>query len=397
VGCIYKPKKSPYLWIKFYANGRAHYESTKTDKVKVAEQILKEREGRVATGQPILPRTDKVRFEVAVEDLTTHYRTTGCRNLGEAQWRLDHLTAYFRGYRLAAIGSAEVTKYIASRQEQGASNGTINRELAVLGRMLRLAYEHGKLLRVPVIHKLKEAAPRAGFFEPDAYDRVRQHLRPDVRCAVAIEYELGWRCQSEVLTLERNQVNLDDGTIRLKPGSTKNSEGRVVKLPEVLKVEIAAQLERVRELEVKLERVVPYLFPHFKDGRRYKKGERLQDFKKAWGTACIEAGFYREVPRVVTVKGKPETVLVKVPTMLRHDFRRTAVRNMVNDGTPERVAMKITGHKTRAVFDRYHIVSPTDLEDAARRMDARARGGSAVVIPTVIPTVRARKARSVSA
>src|SRR5262249_37325279 len=162
-------------------------------------RFLKEREGRAATGQPVLPRLDRIRYDEASEDLRRHYETTGNRNIKEADGRLKPLNAFFAGWRLAAIGPANVTAYVSKRQGAGASNGTVNRELAILGRMLRLAYENGKLLRLPVIRRLKEAAPRQGFFEGEQYDAVRRRLRPDLRVAVGIAYTFGWRMRSEVL------------------------------------------------------------------------------------------------------------------------------------------------------------------------------------------------------
>lgn len=343
-------------WVKYYVNGAPRRESTGTEKQEEARDFLRLREGAVGKGAPVPPRLDRILYEEVAEDLRRHYRTTGDRDQEEAEGRLKHLDRFFAARKIATIGPADVTKYVEHRQAQkthlkrATSNATINREVSVLSRMLRLAYENEKLLRLPVIRRLKENGPRQGFFEREQYGAVCRRLRPDLQVAVAVAYTFGWRMQDEVLTLERRQVDLEVGTLRLEPGTTKNDEGRLVYLAAELEIALREQVARVQALERQAGRIIPWLFPHLTGLWR---GERIQDFRKAWRTACKKAG---------------------VPGRLRHDLRRTAVRNMVNAGIPERVAMTVTGHKTRKVFDRYHIVSPGDLQEVARKLTGTISG-----------------------
>jgi hypothetical protein len=178
-------------WVKYFVNGQAVRESTETEKETEAKRFLKDREGSAVKGQPILRRVERILYDEAAADLRLHYKTTSDRDLVEAEKRLKHLDSFFRTRRISSIGPHDAARYIEARQVDGVANGTINRELAVLGRMLKRAYENGKLLRLPIIRKLKEAAPRSGFFERSPFEAIKRHLRPDLQVAVSIEYAFG--------------------------------------------------------------------------------------------------------------------------------------------------------------------------------------------------------------
>ena len=336
MGYLYRPKLKSgepcrVWWVKYYVNRRPRRESTGTGDAEEAKRILKVKEGRVAEGKPPLPRADKIRFEELAEDYLTDYRVNGKRSLTRAQYNVDGLKLFFAGWRAVDINTADVKAHIARRQADGYANGTINRELAALKRMYRLAVEAEKLARAPYIPLLQERNVRTGFFSEADYLAIREALPTYLRLPVDFAYKFGWR-RSEIFGLMWNQVDLTRGTVQLEPGTTKNREGRLIRLTPELLAMLRAQRARTPQ-------TVPWVF--------HNHGRRITDFRKLWIRRCRKA---------------------KLSGRIFHDFRRTAIRNMIRLAIPERVAMKISGHKTRSIFERYNIVSEGDLEEAAKKL-----------------------------
>lgn len=233
------------------------------------------------------------------------------------------------------------------------SVGEINRELTVLKRMFSLAVEAGKLHHKPHFAMLREDNVRVGFFEREQYEAVLAHLPEAMRPVVTFAYVTGWRINSEVLPIQWRQVDLRVGEVRLDPGTTKNREGRVFYLTAELHQLLKEQRASADEIQRQKNMIVQHVFFH----RPTTKAGRLGSLA---GHRISECGFYQAWRRARTAAGCPGSI--------PHDFRRTAIRNMVRAGIPERVAMKLSGHKTRSVFDRYNVVSDGDLRDAARRL-----------------------------
>jgi hypothetical protein len=371
-GSIFKNGSSTF-WIKFSERGIPRRESSHSTDRKDAEKLLKRRLAEIET-QTYIPRQN-VRIDELIVDVLTDHKDNGRKSTEqvEGRWRL-HLQPFFTRMRASDVTTQHLRRYIAARRDQCAEPATINRELALLRRAFNLGLESTppKVRIVPHFPMLKESNVRRGFLESDQYDRVSEECAKAglwMRANFELGFTYGWRLHE--LTGEQGlrvgQVNFFANTIRLHPGETKNDDAREVDMTQP-----------VREL---LRQCV-----HGKGPNDYvftrENGGPVIDFRKTWEAVCVRAGVGELVcpdcdeavdgERHCAVCGRDwDAGEVRYEGLLFHDLRRTAVRGMIRAGISEKVAMTVSGHRTRSIFDRYHIVSPSDIRDAARKLEAK--------------------------
>jgi integrase len=324
-------------WIGYWRNGKCFAESSKSQQMADALELLKQRQGEIVTGR-FAGGAANVRVGDLLEAVVEDYRQNERRSLLVTEQRMRrHVSPFFAKLRAAKFETGHAKNYIKKRASQDASNATINRELAILKRAFRLAARSDPPLvgHVPYIPTLKENNVRTGFVEDEQYLALRHQLPEYLRLLLVIAYYTGVR-KGELLKIGKEQVDRKAAQIRLNPGETKNDEGRVLPIYGDMGPWLEIQLAT---LDVNFPGC-RWLF--------HENGRQILSFRKAWASACERA---------------------KVPGQLFHDLRRSAVRNMERAGIPRSVAMKISGHKTEAVYQRYAIVSARDMREAGAKLN----------------------------
>jgi integrase len=340
LGMLYR--RNGVWYIRFSVNGQEYRESSRSTDENVARAFLEKRRNEVVEGKMVGPRRRPVSFEDLVKLIEQDYETNGRKSAASVRYRLAHLRKRFGTVPAAEITHRAIKEYVSKRLGEGAKPATVRYEIVVLGRMFKLAVADELLSNAPPLPTVKVRNARQGYFEPDEIARVLKHLPEDIAPAIEFAYYTGWRIGEIRKLTWFEHLDVEGGVVRLLPGETKNGEGRTFPFKDhkALRALIVKQAQRLMKHKTR------WLFG-------LADGFPLGTFRKSWARACKAAG----------CQGR-----------LVHDLRRTAVRNLVRAGVTERVAMQLTGHRTRSIFDRYDIVNEHDLAEAVLKLDKRRSG-----------------------
>ena len=348
-GGLIKIKGCRYWYAQFYTDGRQRRVSTKTEVKQKAQGVLRNLLADKDRGSPFVGDLKKIRYGDLRAALLQNYTERGNRSLqilsngDETIWGLKALDDFFQykpdhpGWPMIRITTDAAREFARNRQAEGVENATINNSLKCLRRMLNIAKEDGKISTVPIIRMLKPNPPRKGFLLLDQFEKLLDKIRNDLKPLIVFLYYCGVRL-GEAKQIQWSQVDLDAALVRLEDEQTKTGEARTVPLPDVL----VKMLKRIKT----------------KEGKVFC----TTNLAKEWHKACAAVG----LGKLEKVEGKK---FKRYSGLIVHDLRRSAIKNLMKAGVSEKVAMAISGHKTRTVFDRYHIVDSTDVIAAMRKVE----------------------------
>ncbi len=359
-------------WIDYSVGGMRHREPTGAATKKDALDLLRVRIGDRQAGK-VIGRPDRVvlaQYETG-EDGTqrlvgglrwlheTQYDLDGLRSKERMRQAWDHVEKFFPPpTRVTAVTPLRLDEYAKARLAEGAARQTVNNELAALRRGFNLAIEKGLLATAPKIKLAKVQNARVVFFEQGEIAAMLLELTAYIRPIIQFLNTTGWRVM-EVLGLTWDRVDWERQGVWLSARQTKGKQPRL--FPFGLAPDLKAVLEAAWEM-----REGPFVF------QRNGKAISYTTLVRHWRGAAKRSGCTGRV---------------------RHDLRRTAVREFRRHGVDQDTIMALCGMKTPSIFARYNIVNEADLAEAvAKRFNGTVVAQSDPSV-TVSPTLSSSRSK----
>jgi len=338
-GGVYLQTGSPFWMIRFRYRGRLMRESSKATSKREALSHLRRRMAEFGLGRGAA-RCEIPTLGAAAVELLAHI--SAAKKSGHAPVRshlrslLDHFGAKTR---IAEILPERMESFVVARRAAGLKDASVYNEISTLRRCLRLQWRRNRLLALPAFPMPTKGRPRQGFFTFEEIERLCEVLPAHAANAVRLAWETGWR-RGEIFGLRWRDVDMDAGIAYLN--GSKNGEPR--QLPfgesEVLARIFREQRGSASAFELRTGRPVVHVF-HY-GGRPLPEG-----LKRSWKSACRKVG---------------------LESRLFHDLRRSFIQRCEDLGVARSSAMKITGHKTEAVYARYAISPRPSISAALQRL-----------------------------
>jgi integrase len=289
----------------------------------------------------------------ALDAILADYAISGKKTAQRVKQSFAHLSAHFGTETdLAGIGYSQLLAYTRKRMEGSekepkAAGSTVRNELIALKRGFHLLEIAGEA-KCPPFPTIRLNNVRKGFFEDGQFREVCRLLPGDLAPYMQFLFLTGWRADDARRLTWNANVDLVGGMIRVDPGETKCGEGRCWPFAVLneFRTLILDQLRDTKGMEIKLGRVIPWVFWRYPDARQ------VGDYRKAWKTACRKAG---------------------LPGRLVHDLCRTAARRFDQSGMSRSVSMDLMGRATESIFDRYNIVIEADLINGVKKLEEKRK------------------------
>jgi integrase len=357
-------RRGKVWWFSFTYHGRRVQQSTDLENKKEAGKIAKIAFTRLVEGRwGLAEQRPSISVGELLNKLEADYRLGGKLSPQKVS-AIKRVREDFGTMKSDAVTAEFVDRYIEKRKTAGAANATINR----VTELLRRAYNLAKLPTPEIRHLSERDNARSGFFTPAEFNRIELFLPEYLKDFSRFAFLTGWR-RNEIRSLTWNDV--EDNAIYLRRENAKNGAARSVPISG----ELVALIERRKAAKsVKREEGILLASTVF-----HCDGEPIGEFRKAWATASVAAGLGTFICLKCdqAIGGRRctrcEAKAVKYVGRIFHDLRRSAVKNLIDCGVNQKTAMEISGHKTDAMFRRYHIVSQEDKAAAMKKIEQHNR------------------------